>query len=130
MNSIFNDTYNNLIVEEDNTYSVNVNAVVHTASDDGEEDITEKVNVRFSIDMEHRSWGIREVTVMPLQISAFSVSLNVGEGNTVDINLDVSQLRVTKLPPRNYIGVGPIEVFIDEDGKVDYGQSFIQVFGV
>ena len=129
MNSIFNDAYKNLIVEEDNSYSVNVNATVHIASNDGD-DVSKKVNVRFSIDMEHRSWGIRDVTVTPLQISAFSVPLDIGEGKTADINLDVNQLKARKSSPRNYIGVGPIEVFIDEDGNVDYGQSFIQVFGV
>lgn len=130
MKSIFNDTYNELIIEDDNdSYTAIVTATIFGKVAES----TQKVNVGFTIGMEYRSWGIKSIDVKPIQISSFSVELSSdggSNGSTIDIRLDIEQLRVKNFPPSGYIGVGGLEVYLDDDGHVDYNQSWMKVFGV
>ena len=86
------------------------------------------VEVPFNIDMEFRSWGLKDISVD--LTSEVEVELNLqdeaGNEKPLTIKVDLTQL------PREWVrggGYAPLEMslHLTTDGKIDYKNSYIEI---
>lgn len=97
-----------------------------------------QATARFTIDVEHRSWGIKDIFVNVTSISTIEIIIMDAETmddtnpvKVIEAKIDPSQLKTEKHSPENSgITVGDIELNIDYDGNIDYNKSYIQVYSL
>ena len=134
MNNQFNSMYKDILAEHDVGYAHTVDVNVYL--DGGENidyDSTHKTSVRFIIDLETRSWGIKGITVSPISIQPIEVEIVDTTGGTVNVtitlNIDPRKLKTERSVPEHYVGVGSINIHADVNGSIDYNRSTIEIFG-
>lgn len=95
--------------------------------------ITEKVNVKFIIQMEHRSWGIKGVDVIiPSQIlsAEYYVELVNENGEETEllrkVEFDVGNFPQNDTDGSKVITVDGIYVILNKDFSVDYIKSYVE----
>jgi hypothetical protein len=95
-----------------------------------------QVEIGFNIDIEYRSWGIKDIMVQPSGHGPIEVLLvdaeTLDEYNpikTLDLEIDFSQLKVDK-NTADYISVGDLELVIDYNGNINYEKSYIDVHSI
>lgn len=89
--------------------------------------------VKFLIEVEARSWGIKSlvVTISKIEpIHAIVTEFNVDKETEKDltIEIDATKLKLENVPSRGTITTGNIELYLNPDFSVDYNQSRIEIF--
>lgn len=122
----------------DNLYERNVLVDV-SLNHDGNFDyeIKHKTKVRFSIDIEARSWGIKDISVNISTIDPFYVMLFDPENRTdlkeVLVEIDPFQIEVNLTKGQGWIGVSDIDLYgtvVGDKVEINYEMSDINVYGL
>jgi len=112
------------LIESMDTYKYNVDLSVYI--DDlkpGEEESTiDKVQLEYDIEVEHRSWGIKSIVIIPRGVIEFEVDILDADDNivsTIPVKIDFNEIEysVSWLPGGSYVA-DHMEVSIDRDGKI------------
>jgi len=139
MNNKFKLFVESLLKEGSDDYSTEIKASIFLNLPEDQHqkydyDSFQKLNISFSLDMEARSWGIKSISLALRHIESFVVELtDMSTGqvvSTINVQIDPSKLQIEKEAPTNYIGFGDMDIYIDENGAVDYTRSSIQSFAI
>ncbi len=139
MNNKFELYVESLLKENVDDYTTQVKASIFLNLPPGQRqkydyDMTKKITVSFGLDMDARSWGIRSISLSLRRVEPFTVELTDIESqqvvDTINVQIDPTELRIDKTPPINYIGFGDMDIYIDANGNVDYTRSAIKSFGI
>lgn len=139
MKDQFNNLINkkiNLIEQQDDSHLANIDVDIYfiNAEDHGMQELdwpsTLKTYVKFRIDIETRSWGIKGITVTPINIQPIQFELTREDGTVVktyNIQIDHTKILPERVEPIKYIGIGDIKLYLNKEGVVDYNTSSIEV---
>ena len=109
---------------EQTDFNMDVDVTLYVEGlEDGEESrVTDKVQLLYSIDIEFRSWGIKDILVVPRGVVEFEVEIVDGDDNLVDTLLVKLDLDNTDIPIIWMSGTGyapeSLEVVINRDGTL------------
>ena len=134
MNNVFNSIYKNILKEDNGSYSTTVATSIYlNLPKNLDYDFRHDVRVKFSIEMEARSWGIKSITVTPIQIETIIIEIQNKQNEivkTIQLEIDPSKLKTEIAKPESYIGVDDLEIMADVNGVIDYNKSSITVYGI
>ena len=102
------------ILEEQSKDEYTANIEINLVSE-GYELLDNKVTVNFSIDIEYRSWGIKDITIKPIGIIEFDVSK---EDERTIIKIDADDLQMESEKGFDFIKPLWLNVEIDSEGNV------------
>ena len=91
-----------------------------------------KTTVNFMIDIEARSWGIKDITVTPTGMINLQVSISSETDETkmatLSLSFDASLLKREKMSSDS-VTVGDIDLWVNPDLTPDYERSSIVIYG-
>jgi len=91
-----------------------------------------KVDVSFSIDQEHRSWGIKDIIVVLHGAVEVVISMTAEQDESrredVTLRFEANRLKQDKVPS-DQVTVGEIDLWVKPDLSPDYDRSSITVYG-
>lgn len=137
MNSNFKSIYNQLIKEEnDNSYYVEVpvSVIVKMSPEDSDKydyESNYKAKVKFDIDIEYRSWGIKRIDLIVSEIEPVSVILlepiDMKPSKTLSVYIDPSKIE-KEVKNSQIVTVASLDLYIDINGKIDYSASSLEIY--
>jgi hypothetical protein len=123
------------IDQNSNQYEATVEIRVLESADDGSWDaeIREKVHFKYNIELEHRSWGIKDINVSFRDVITSTIVITYfdKQGNEIKtenrpISIDMSKLPIS-YSKGDGIYVTDLDLYLTHDLQVDYDISFISV---
>lgn len=137
MKTKFNSLASQFLTESDNTFSTKVKVIVHINSttnaeyEETESSIT--ALVVYNIDIDYKTWGINDIRVTLIKIPYFNITFREisekSELKNLTINIDVSKLQ-QNIVRSNIIKAGDLELYIDENGIINYSDSKITIYSL
>ncbi len=114
------------------TYSYNVTVSIYGINADTQ---NSKVNVKYSIEIEYASWGIKGIHIIPtgqIQIPVIFYQDDTGIENNQEhiITVDCTQLKVSWTPGRAVVASELAIYLINVNGQVDYNKSYLECFSI
>ena len=137
MKTKFNSLASQFLTESDNTFSTKVKVIAHINStanaeyEETESSIT--ALVVYNIDIDYKTWGINDIRVTLIKIPYFNITFREisekSELKNLTINIDVSKLQ-QNIVRSNIIKAGDLELYIDENGIINYSDSKITIYSL
>lgn len=112
------------LMEASDTYSVKVDLDVMQPGMEIEFGFPDQVEVKFEIDMDVRSWGIKDILVIPK--GKVVIPLDV-DGKDVEIEVDL-ETAVLEYEEADFISPTELHVTIDKDLKVIESTLYVGFF--
>lgn len=110
------------LTDEEFNMDVDVTLYVEGLEDGEESRVTDKVQLLYSIDVDYRSWGIKDISVIPRGLVEFEVEIVDMEDNLVDTLLVKLDFDNTDIPIFWVSGAGyapeSLEVAVNRDGTL------------
>jgi len=114
------------------TYTANIKVSMYGLSDYDIE-ATSQVEVKFSIDVEARSWGINHIGIgingsiqVPYEFSSWSEHEDTRKQGSV--NVDLEQLTREVQSGAGIVTVGNLELWLNDQFDVDYDKSSLTIY--
>ena len=108
---------NRIMVEQfKETYEARIKVQLTSEPAGKVELVNDEVLLGFDIDVEYRSWGIKDITIKPL--GNITIDYLVGEDEADTMNIDVDDVRIEW--ERGYTSIRPlwIDIRMDAEGNV------------
>jgi len=116
-------------------YSNDVKVDIYDNTQDREvEPYSKTIPIKFTIEIEARSWGIKDLSVaVPPQILTIPVNVTIWDvnGNSHEeekqIQLDTSKLSYSVNSGTRVVTLGDLTLYINADFSVDYSHSYLDI---
>ena len=108
------------LLEQMEGYQTEVEVSVFDGKPDVDNDHDKKVVVKYNIDIEHRSWGLKDITLSfnnPIQINVWEVTEDDDITNERTLEVDLSEANIMWREGGMFSPTG-VNVTLNEDGSV------------
>lgn len=98
------------------TYEARIKIQLTSEGEREYELVSDEVMIGFDIDVEYRSWGIKDITIKPLGNITFDVLIDEDEADTLKIDVEDAKIE----DERGYEYIKPlwIDIKLDDKGNV------------
>ena len=114
-------------------YTTNIKVNIYGGPDNTDMYVYQSVPVKFSIDVEAREWGIKNIGVVvedgievPLSVIEYDENEMEIE-KEVTILVDLSQITKEELKGKEVVTIGDLDLHLDKSGNVDYKMSLLSI---
>lgn len=89
-----------------------------------------KVNIPFSIEVEYRDWGIKDIQIILnglLNIAYYIVKGESDDEEEQSVSVELDKLNIEWVSGSSY-GISNLDLYINKDGQVNYERTTLYVF--
>ena len=121
------------LMSDPNQYDAKVDVNVYEAQIDDKYDVEGpgSLFIKFYIQIEARSWGIKDISVSPIGIINVPISITDVESMRVleerEVTLDLNQIKKEETTGNGVITLGALDLYLDKDFNVDYSNSSLEI---